>query len=225
MDDLKRETELARNLQEVKSEIPADVTLIVVTKTFPISDVEILYRLGERNFGENRDEEGREKSNSIPNDAIWHYQGRVQGKKIKSLVNWSDYIHSLEDLSHARKINEIAQEVGKIQKVFLQINLDEQERGDSRSGIDPNAMSAFVSEIISLSSIEIVGLMGIAPLNRDPRPSFEKLAKLSMALRQIVAKATYISAGMSGDYRQALEFGATHLRIGSSILGTRSGKV
>jgi pyridoxal phosphate enzyme (YggS family) len=225
LDDLKRETELARNLQEVKSEIPADITLIVVTKTFPISDVEILYRLGERNFGENRDEEGREKSNSIPNDAIWHYQGRVQGKKIKSLVNWSDYIHSLENLSHARKINEIAQEVGKIQKVFLQINLDEQERGDSRSGIDPNAMSAFVSEIISLSSIEIVGLMGIAPLNRDPRPSFEKLAKLSVALRQIVANATYISAGMSGDYRQALEFGATHLRIGSSILGTRSGKV
>lgn len=225
MANLSREEELAKNLQEVKSEIPSNVTLIVVTKTFPLSDVEILYRLGERQFGENRDDEGREKSNLIPDDAIWHFQGRVQSNKLRSLVNWSDYIHSLEDLNHAKKIDEIAEGIGKIQRVFLQINLDEDERGVGRSGIDANAMSRFVSEIQTFQHVEIVGLMGIAPLNRDPRPSFERLAKLSLKLREIAPSATYISSGMSGDYRQALEFGATHLRIGSSILGTRSGKV
>lgn len=221
---MSREEELALNLSEVRSQIPPKVTLIVVTKTFPLSDVEILYKLGEREFGENRDEEGREKSALMPEDAIWHFQGRVQSKKLRSLVGWSDFIHSLEDLKHAKKINEISQSLGKIQRVFLQINLDENERGEGRSGIAAEEMPAYVSEIQSLQSIEIVGLMGIAPLNRDPRPGFEKLAKLSEKLQQMAPSATYISAGMSGDYKQALEFGTTHLRIGSSILGTRSGK-
>ena len=221
---MSREEELALNLSEVRSQIPPKVTLIVVTKTFPLSDVEILYKLGEREFGENRDEEGREKSALMPEDAIWHFQGRVQSKKLRSLVGWSDFIHSLEDLKHAKKINEISQSLGKIQRVFLQINLDENERGEGRSGIAAEEMPAYVSAIQSLQSIEIVGLMGIAPLNRDPRPGFEKLAKLSEKLQQMAPSATYISAGMSGDYKQALEFGTTHLRIGSSILGTRSGK-
>jgi len=222
--ELRRKQELALNLGEVKAAIPSQVTLIVVTKTFPLSDVEILYQLGERQFAENRDDEGREKSELMPNDSIWHFQGRVQSKKLRSIVNWSDFIHSLEDLDHAKKINEIAQELGKIQKVFLQINLDEDERDEGRSGIDAKEMFAYVEGLQLLSSVEILGLMGIAPLNRDPRPAFEKLAKLSEALQRLAPSATYISAGMSGDYRQALEFGTTHLRIGSSILGTRTGK-
>jgi len=221
---LRRKEELALNLGEVRAEIPSQVTLIVVTKTFPLSDVEILYQLGERQFGENRDDEGREKSNLMRDDAIWHFQGRVQSKKLRSIVNWSDFIHSLEDLDHAKKINEIAQEIGKIQKVFLQINLDEDERGEGRSGIDAKEMFAYVEGLQLLPSVEIVGLMGIAPLNRDPRPAFEKLAKLSEELQKLAPSAIYISAGMSGDYRQALDFGTTHLRIGSSILGTRTGK-
>lgn len=224
MAQLRRKEELALNLGEVRAEIPSQVTLIVVTKTFPLSDVEILYQLGERQFGENRDDEGREKSNLVPDDAIWHFQGRIQSKKLRSIVNWSDFIHSLEDLDHAKKINEIAQEIGKIQKVFLQINLDEDERSEGRSGIDAKEMFAYVEGLQLLPSIEVVGLMGIAPLNRDPRPAFEKLAKLSEELQKLAPSATYISAGMSGDYRQALEFGTTHLRIGSSILGTRTGK-
>lgn len=224
MAQLRRKEELALNLGEFRAEIPSQVTLIVVTKTFPLSDVEILYQLGERQFGENRDDEGREKSNLMPDDAIWHFQGRIQSKKLRSIVNWSDFIHSLEDLDHAKKINEIAQEIGKIQKVFLQINLDEDERSEGRSGIDAKEMFAYVEGLQLLPSIEVVGLMGIAPLNRDPRPAFEKLAKLSEELQKLAPSATYISAGMSGDYRQALEFGTTHLRIGSSILGTRTGK-
>jgi len=222
--ELRRKQELALNLGEVKAAIPSQVTLIVVTKTFPLSDVEILYQLGERQFAENRDDEGREKSELMPNDSIWHFQGRVQSKKLRSIVKWSDFIHSLEDLDHAKKINEIAQELGKIQKVFLQINLDEDERDEGRSGIDAKEMFTYVEGLQLLSSVEILGLMGIAPLNRDPRPAFEKLAKLSEALQRLAPSATYISAGMSGDYRQALEFGTTHLRIGSSILGTRTGK-
>ncbi len=119
-----RKAEIARALHEVRKTLPEHVTLIVVTKTFPLSDVEILYELGERNFGENRDGEGREKSEALPDDAIWHFQGGVQSNKLRSIVGWSDYIHSLDDLSHAKKISELALQMDKQQKCFIQINLD-----------------------------------------------------------------------------------------------------
>ncbi|MFZ8872465.1 MAG: YggS family pyridoxal phosphate-dependent enzyme, partial [Candidatus Nanopelagicaceae bacterium] len=119
-----RREEIRVALNRVKNEIPDYVTLIVVTKTFPVSDVEILYELGERNFGENRDDEGVEKYTILPKDSIWHFQGNLQSKKIRSIVSWADFIHSLDKASHASKINEIAHSIGKIQKVFIQVKLD-----------------------------------------------------------------------------------------------------
>jgi uncharacterized pyridoxal phosphate-containing UPF0001 family protein len=158
----------------------------------------------------------------MPEDAIWHFQGRIQGKKIKSLVNWCDVIHSLDDLGHAKKIQETAVILNKLQDVFIQINLDGDLRSENRSGIDGAELMKFTEAISDLNSLRVVGVMGIAPLNQDPRPGFEYLAESSMRLRSVMPEATNISAGMSSDYQIALNYGATHLRIGSSILGSRS---
>ncbi|MFM8205695.1 MAG: YggS family pyridoxal phosphate-dependent enzyme [Actinomycetales bacterium] len=216
-----RTRQISERLASIKTQIPKNVQLIVVTKTFPVSDVEILYRLGIRDFGENRDEEGSIKSESIPVDAIWHFQGRIQSKKIKSLVNWSDYIHSLDSKEHAQKISVQAENIGKEQKIFIQINLDSNNRRENRSGIEPSEMSTFAEEILAMKSISIVGLMGVGPLGEDPRPGFKLLQDLSQELQKIIPGASYISAGMSDDFRVAIEFGATHIRLGSSILGSR----
>lgn len=216
---MSRRAEIQRALEKVKANLTNSATLIVVTKTFPLSDVEILYELGERNFGENRDEEGSLKSIGINEDAIWHYQGGIQSKKIRSIVSWADLIHSLDDVSHARKIDEAARALGKRQKVLIQINLD--PGNEKRSGINPEDFGGLAKEINNFSNVDLLGVMGVAPLGIDPTPSFALLQELSLNLRQLKADAVLISAGMSGDYPIALRFGATHIRIGSSILGSR----
>lgn len=216
-----RKEEISSSLSRIRSDIPSSAALIVVTKTFPVSDVEILYELGERNFGENRDEEGSEKSKALPEDAIWHFQGNLQSNKIRSIVGWADFIHSLDNQSHAKKINEVASSLGKSQKVFLQVNLDSGTGNENRSGIAPNDFEVFSEFLISLKNLELVGVMGVAPLGKDPAPGFELLYELSLKLRTKKSSASFISAGMSGDYPIALRFGATHIRIGSSILGSR----
>lgn len=217
-----RSNQIATSLAEVRSRIPSKVTLIVVTKTFPVSDVEILYRLGERNFGENRDSEGNEKSQQLPDDAIWHFQGAIQSNKLRSIVGWSDYIHSLDNLTHATKISTLAREFNKRQNCFIQINLDpEKDKDSQRSGISLSELPAFAESIATMTGITAVGVMGVGPLNVDPRPAFAQLEKASQALQKTIPGATFISGGMSGDFEIAMDYGATHVRIGSSILGSR----
>lgn len=219
--NIERKKEIADSLASVRAEIPQHVTLIVVTKTFPASDVEILYGLGERNFGENRDSEGAEKSALLPDDAQWHFQGGIQSNKLRSIVTWSDYIHSLDEVSHAEKISTLALEMNKKQNCFIQINLDSDQRNETRSGIEQSELTRFVDQISPFSGVNIVGVMGVGPLNSDPRPAFVELQNASHELQKVVPGATFISGGMSGDFHIALEYGATHVRIGSSILGSR----
>ena len=219
--NIERNREIADALASVRAEIPQHVTLIVVTKTFPASDVEILYGLGERNFGENRDSEGAEKSALLPDDAQWHFQGGIQSNKLRSIVTWSDYIHSLDEVSHAEKISTLALEMNKKQNCFIQVNLDSDQRNETRSGIERSELTRFVDQISQFSGINIVGVMGVGPLNSDPRPAFVELQSASHELQEVVQGATFISGGMSGDFHIALEYGATHVRIGSSILGSR----
>lgn len=218
-----RGAELSAHLNEVRAELPSTVTLIVVTKTFPSSDVKLLYELGQRHFGENRDSEGAEKSEQLPDDAIWHFQGGIQSNKLKSIVKWSDYIHSLDDISHAKKISQYAQELGKTQRCFIQVNLDEgEEIPGQRSGVKPRNLEEFASVVAGLPALEIVGVMGVGPLNGDPNQAFATLKNSSVSLHSVIPSANCISAGMSGDYKIAIEHGATHIRLGSSILGSRS---
>ena len=191
-----RQSQIAAALADVRSRIPAHVTLIVVTKTFPASDIEILYQLGERNFGENRDSEGSEKSLLLPEDSIWHFQGAIQSNKLRSIVHWSDFIHSLDDISHATKISSLADEANKKQNCFIQINLDPDINENSqRSGISIDELDSFAEAVAAMTGITVVGVMGVGPLNTDPRPAFATLEKASQALQKTIPGATLISGG------------------------------
>ncbi len=219
-----RQIEIKRALDDVRAELRPGVELIVVTKNFPISDLEILYALGERQFGENRENELSPKAEALPKDIDWHFQGTIQSNKLRAIVSVASYIHSLDELHHASKISELALEMGKKQSCFIQVNLDPEElakQESNRSGIRAEQFKAFSESLLKLAGVEIVGVMGVAPLNEDPRPGFETLRNLSQELLKVAPNAGFISSGMSGDYQIAMEYGATHIRLGSSILGPR----
>jgi pyridoxal phosphate enzyme (YggS family) len=219
-----RQIEIKRALDYVRAELKPGVELIVVTKNFPISDLEILYSLGERQFGENRENELSPKAEALPKDIDWHFQGTIQSNKLRTIVSVAGYIHSLDELRHASKISELALELGKKQRCFIQVNLDSEElvkQESNRSGIRAEQFKTFSESLLKLAGVEIVGVMGVAPLNEDPRPGFETLRNLSQELLKVAPNAGFISSGMSGDYRIAMEYGATHIRLGSSILGPR----
>lgn len=219
-----RQIEIKSALDNVRAQLKPGVELVVVTKNFPISNLEILYSLGERQFGENRENELSPKAEALPKDIDWHFQGTIQSNKLRAIVSVASYIHSLDELRHASKISELALEMGKKQSCFIQVNLDSEEQvkqESNRSGIRAEQFKAFSESLLKLAGVEIVGVMGVAPLNEDPRPGFETLRNLSQELLKVAPNAGFISSGMSGDFRIAMEYGATHIRLGSSILGPR----
>ena len=218
-----RKNEIARNLQEVKERIssaansvnrdPAEVQLIVVTKTFPISDIEILLDLGELNFGENRDQEAGPKAQTIP--ATWHFQGQIQSNKIKSICEWADVIHSI---SSEKEIQKFAQSARKHQ-VFLQVSLDGEV---GRGGASPADLAQLADLVNESNNLELLGLMAVAPLGVEPDKAFADLAQINQGFAAQYPNSKFLSAGMSGDFEVAIKYGATHIRVGSSILGSRS---
>jgi len=218
-----RKDKIAGNLQEVKERIiraaqsvkrdPAEIRLIVVTKTFPVSDIEILRELGETNFGENRDQEAAPKAELIP--ATWHFQGQIQSNKIKSICQWAEVIHSI---SSEKEILKFAQSPRKHQ-VFLQVSLDG-ELG--RGGANPADLAQLADLVNRSNNLELLGLMAVAPLGADPEKAFSYLAQINQGFAGQFPNAKNLSAGMSSDFEAAIKYGATHIRVGSSILGSRS---
>jgi len=218
-----RKDEIAQNLQEVKERIqsaansvnrdPNEVELIVVTKTFPISDIEILRDLGELNFGENRDQEAGPKAQTIP--ATWHFQGQIQSNKIKSICEWADVIHSI---SSEKEILKFAQSARKHQ-VFLQVSLDGEV---GRGGASPADLAQLADLVNESNNLELLGLMAVAPLGVEPMKAFADLAQINQGFAGQFPNSKFLSAGMSGDFEAAIKNGATHIRVGSSILGSRS---
>lgn len=210
-----RPEELAENLSMVKSRITnPDVTLIVVTKTYPISDVQILHGLGVKNFGENRTEEGSEKAAAVP--ARWHFQGGIQSRKLRDIAAWADVIHSLDDSTHATKLDAAAQ---KSIDVFLQLSLD----GDpTRGGVTKDSLGVLADHVLGLSHLNLAGLMCVLPLEMDAKSGFTQVAAIHQEFTQKYPSAQLLSAGMSGDYEIAIDCGATHIRVGSQILGPRA---
>ena len=219
-----RSQELSANLDSIRARIgaavqgsgrsPDEVMLIVVTKTFPASDVQILYDLGVRDFGENRDQEASVKSLELPDDCRWHFQGQIQSNKLKSIAEWADVLHSIDDISHARKLNSLVAE----KDVFVQVSLDNLP---NRGGVLPNLLPDFLEEISALANLNLRGLMAVAPLGEEPARAFSRLKELSDQVVRVHPKAHEISAGMSNDFEAAVAQGATHIRIGSQILGVR----
>jgi len=212
-----RQAELETNLRAVESEIaPYSPTLIVVTKTYPVSDVEILAGLGVKNFGENRSSEGLEKSAAVP--AHWHYQGEIQSKKIREILSWSSCIHSLDNLAHAEKIERALSESGGEIELFLQLSLD----GDpARGGLRESDLFELAGKVAQMTGINLLGIMSVPPVTQEPAIAFAEIAAVHQRFIAEYPDSRSLSAGMSGDYLIALDHGATHIRVGSKILGSR----
>jgi len=223
-----RMTELSLSLADVRARVleatakasrkPEEVTLIAVTKTYPSSDVEILHQLGVTDFGENRSAEGLEKSSNV--SAHWHFQGQIQSNKIAAISSWAQTVHSLDDLSHVAKFDRAVGEIpGKRLNVFVQMSLD----GDtSRAGVRGDDLLALGQAISSTRHLDLAGIMVVPPVHAEPEKAFSEVALLSQRFCLEFPSAQSLSAGMSGDYEIAIAHGATHIRVGSQILGPRA---
>lgn len=218
-----RYDEIASNLERVREQVKIaaessdrkyeDITVIAVTKTFPISDVHILASLDVHHYGENRDSEGSLKAAEVP--GIWHFQGQIQSNKLKSIASWANVIHSLDEIRHIQALDKVA--VHRI-GVFLQVSLD---GAQGRGGAAPTDLSALADSVLNSTHLDLKGLMAVAPLEESSDQAFEKLATIHDGFKASYPMATSLSAGMSNDFESAITHGATHIRVGSSILGSR----
>lgn len=225
---MSRVDEISANLEKVKEQIKLaaasanrlseDITLIAVTKTFPVSDIEILYSLGIRDFGENRDQEASAKVGLLPKDVRWHFQGQIQSNKLKSITSWASFIHSVDQLRYAQMISVYS--AGNEKPIFMQVSLDKPPQ--SRSGVNPSELLELAGAISALPGIRLQGLMAVAPVNSPAEQAFAELEDIRSDFLSTFPNAKSLSIGMSGDYQIAIKYGATHIRIGSSILGIRS---
>lgn len=210
--------EISENLEIVRSKIAAvalhPVTLIAVTKTFPVSDVQILQQLGVTDFGENRDAEGAEKSQLVAGN--WHFQGQIQSNKLKSITSWASVIHSLDEPRHFEMVEKLAPHPLSI---FLQVSLD---GAHHRGGAGVDQLYQLAEKVSASSTHTLAGLMSVPPVGMNPEAAYSQLAVIRTEFVARFPKAISLSAGMSGDYEIAISHGATHIRVGSSILGSRT---
>jgi pyridoxal phosphate enzyme (YggS family) len=229
-----RRRELADNLQRVRRRIAAacaaagrpvdDVALIAITKTFPAPDVVLLADLGVTDVGENRDQEAAPKVAEVasmyadPGMLRWHFVGALQTNKCASVVRYASLIHSVDRLRLVDALGRAAQHTAV--SCLVQVDLDDASR-PGRAGARPDEVGAIADAIAAASPLELAGVMAVAPLGADPESVFRKLAEIADAVRQRHPSARVISAGMSGDLEQAVANGATHLRVGSALLGAR----
>ena len=218
-----RRSEITSNLEAIHDQISKaalsvgrsldEITLIAVTKTFPASDVEILRDLGITHFGENRDSDAAPKAAAIP--GTWHFQGQIQSNKLKSITSWANVIHSLYEIRHFDMIEKNAPHPLDI---FCQVSLDDSV---VRGGVSEQKLYELAQAIEKSATHRLQGLMAVAPLGVDPAVAFAKLSLIHTAFMADFPNANKLSAGMSGDFKEAIAYGATHIRIGSQILGSR----
>ncbi|MGO4187257.1 YggS family pyridoxal phosphate-dependent enzyme [Pseudarthrobacter sp. TAF60_1] len=231
-----RTAELAERLAAVKQRIESATaeagrgdelpTLIVVTKFHPATDIRLLAALGVRDVGENRDQEASSKAAELAGLGLnWHFVGQLQSKKAKSVAKYAHAVHSIdrpglvEGLERAIAAEQERTGRGALQ-CFIQVSLDD-DAGTHRGGAAPDEVPPLADRLAAADGLELAGVMAVAPLGVPPEAAFEKLAAISASLVAVHPSATAISAGMSQDLEAAIRFGATHLRIGSDILGSR----
>jgi pyridoxal phosphate enzyme (YggS family) len=199
-----------------------EITLVVVSKNHPYQLVLDLLELGARDFGENRDQEASVKAKQIANeselDFSWHFIGQLQTNKVKSVLEYASFLHSLDRPSLLDELIKRTVDRSIPLKVFVQVNMTEDlERG----GVNPVDLMAFAERVLASPGLELMGLMGVGGLDAAPEREFERLALLSSQLQQLAPSADRLSMGMSGDFEAAIAHGATHLRIGTAITGNR----
>ena len=198
-----------------------EITLIAVTKTYPADDVDLLKQLGIDDVGENRDQEAALKRTQVQADFNWHFIGQLQSNKAKSVVSYAHLIHSVDRSSLAKEIQKSAQGVDKKQAVLIQLDLDQSGPDPTRGGLWPTELMALAQQITDSSHLELKGLMSVAPLEENPAVAFARLAVIRAEFLKTYPQASILSAGMSDDLEAAILHGATHLRIGSALLGER----
>jgi pyridoxal phosphate enzyme (YggS family) len=204
---------------------PAEVTLVAVTKTFPASDVRLLAELGVRHVGENRDQEAAPKAAGCADLAdilTWHFIGRLQTNKCASVVGYASYVHSVDRLHLARVLGRRATMANRLITCLVQVSLD---GAVGRGGVAEPGVPELAEAVAAEENLVLGGIMAIAPLGMPPAEAFAPLPRISAAVRRIRPEAAIISAGMTADLEQAIAAGATHVRIGTALLGGRPGFV
>jgi pyridoxal phosphate enzyme (YggS family) len=231
-----RAAELARALAAVEERVTSacaaagrdrgDVTLVVVTKTFPAADALRLAALGVADLAENRDQEAGPKAAEVAAagvDVRWHFVGQLQRNKARSVARYAEVVHSVDRLSLVTALDRAAADAGRALDALLQVDLGggAERPGASRGGAAPADVPALADAVAATSALRLRGLMAVAPREDDPAEAFARLAALAAELRRAHPAADWVSAGMSGDLEQAVAAGATHLRVGSAVLGSR----
>jgi PLP dependent protein len=201
----------------------SEITLIAVTKTHPATDVVLLRELGVADVGENKDQEASAKAAECARlgvtDLTWHFIGQLQTNKAASVVRYADVVHSVDRPRLVRALGTQASRAGRTITCLVQVSLDAQP---GRGGAPPEQVPGLADAIEAQDALVLGGVMAVAPLGQPPGPAFAKLATIAAALRAAHPAATMISAGMSADLEQAIEAGATHVRVGTALLGVRS---
>ena len=214
---------IQKNLKRIETTIPANVTLVAVSKTKPVEDLQEAYAAGMRDFGENKIQEMCDKYEILPKDIRWHMIGHVQTNKVKYMAPFVHLIHGVDSLKLLKEIHKQAEKNNRVIDVLLQQFIADEE---TKFGLDKEEIQHIMQEEIQhLPNVRVVGLMGMATFTDDEkqiRNEFKTLKSNFDSLKNNFYNLTVLSIGMSGDYQVAIEEGSTMVRIGSSIFGHRN---
>ncbi|MFF5204602.1 YggS family pyridoxal phosphate-dependent enzyme [Streptosporangium sp. NPDC000396] len=229
MTERTRRDEIAAGLAEVEAKIAEacqaagrrreELTLIAVSKTYPASDVRLLAELGVTDVGENRDQEASVKARECADLGLtWHFVGQLQTNKARSVVGYADVVHSVDRPRLVSALSHEAVKAGREITCLVQVALD----GDpARGGARPEDVAALADAVAGAEAVRLGGVMAVAPLGEEPARAFARLWEIAQSVRRAHPGADVISAGMSGDMSEAIANGATHLRVGTALLGRR----
>jgi pyridoxal phosphate enzyme (YggS family) len=228
---MSRHEEIAAGLARVRERIATacaesgraseEVELVVVTKFFPADDVRILAELGVRHVGENRHQEAQAKAAECADlSLVWHFIGGLQSNKAAAVAAYADVVESVDRRKVVTPLSKGAMQRGRAVEVLLQVSLDPPGRA-GRAGADPAELADLATAVDEAAMLELAGLMAVAPLGQDPATAFGRLAEVRAELLEHHPGATVLSAGMSADLEHAVRAGATHVRVGSAVLGSR----
>ncbi|WP_246175059.1 YggS family pyridoxal phosphate-dependent enzyme [Tenacibaculum aiptasiae] len=217
-------TGIKENLQKIKNSIPENVTLVAVSKTKPIADIQEAYEAGQRVFGENKIQEMVNKYDNLPKDIKWHMIGHLQRNKVKYMAHFVDLIHGVDSFKTLKEINKQAKKHGRVINCLLQARIAKE---DTKFGLLFSDIEEILSseELSELGHINIVGLMGMATFTNNQQQlqeEFSSLANFFKKNQEKYSNLNTLSMGMSGDYQLAIENGSNMVRIGSSIFGVRN---
>jgi len=215
---------IKENLSKIKQSIPENVTLVAVSKTKPIEDLQEAYNCGQRIFGENKIQEMVDKHDTLPKDIKWHMIGHLQSNKVKYMAHFVDLIHGVDKLKTLKIINREAKKHDRIINCLLQAKIAKEE---TKFGLSFEEIELILNsnEFSELKNINIIGLMGMATFTDDSSQLSEEFSSLKFFFNKLKTNNSNIkvlSMGMSGDYQLAIEKGSTMIRVGSSIFGHRN---